>query len=91
LDILSLTPLSESIMILYPSFMALKLLLHISLMHVPFTPFLFHIVEIVCDLKSDGRYFLLYPDLLLKLLDSEFLTFTMFWDNIKDIVIPTNR
>jgi hypothetical protein len=57
----------------------------------PFTPFsISYKVEMVCDLKS-WSYFLLYPDLLLKLLDSEFLTFTMFWDNIKDIVIPTNR
>jgi hypothetical protein len=89
--ILSLTPLSESIMILYPSCMALKVAFTHFLMHVQ-TIYSFSIsYKVVCDLNQDGRYFLLYPDLLLKLLDSEFLTFTMFWDNIKDIVIPTNR
>jgi hypothetical protein len=76
---------------MYPSYGLKVAFTHFS-MHVPDHLLLIsYKVEIVCDLKSDGRYFLLYPDLLLKLLDSEFLTFTMFWDNIKDIVIPTNR
>jgi hypothetical protein len=70
--VLSLTPLSESIM-MYPSFMALSCF-YTFLMHVPFTPFsISYKVEIVCDLNQDGRYFLLYPDLLFEIFNFEFL------------------